>query len=187
MKTRLFHSVLLATLIATSFSISLAGTHKYSYDAIGRLTSIDYGAGRRMEFVYDPAGNLLRKTVIPFLDSDGDQIDDAWENIHLGGLTRDGTGDLDGDGQTDLHEFLAGTRPNDASSALRISSLGTDVTLTWQAVPGKRYRVLYKERLDGSPWVELPGQILATSTTATRSDATAANATSRYYRIVLDR
>jgi Tol biopolymer transport system component len=44
-------------------------------------------------------------------DSDGDGMDDSWELAHWATLTRDGTGDFDGDGATDLFEFQSGTDP----------------------------------------------------------------------------
>ncbi|MEM7383904.1 MAG: LamG-like jellyroll fold domain-containing protein, partial [Verrucomicrobiota bacterium] len=37
-------------------------------------------------------------------DTDGDGLDDFWENFYFGGLDRDGTGDEDGDGLTDKAE-----------------------------------------------------------------------------------
>ncbi len=44
-------------------------------------------------------------------DSDCDGMSDAWELEHFGNLDRDGTGDLDGDGFTDMEEFINGTIP----------------------------------------------------------------------------
>ena len=38
-------------------------------------------------------------------------MDDLWEMDHFGTLIRDGTGDYDGDGATDMSEYLAGTDP----------------------------------------------------------------------------
>lgn len=57
-------------------------------------------------------------------DTDGDGMDDDWEQTYFGGLERDGTGDYDGDGITDLQEFLAGsdpTRPDHAPSTPLLS------------------------------------------------------------------
>ena len=45
------------------------------------------------------------------LDSDGDGLPDDWELEHFGDLSRDGTGDFDGDGISDLDEYLNGTDP----------------------------------------------------------------------------
>jgi len=49
-------------------------------------------------------------------DSDGDGIVDAWEIQHFGDLSRDGTGDYDGDGLSDLGEANAGTDPTDTDT-----------------------------------------------------------------------
>jgi len=46
-------------------------------------------------------------------DSDGDGMNDAWEKNNFGDLTRDGSGDFDGDGIIDLDEYLISiTTPN---------------------------------------------------------------------------
>ncbi len=51
----------------------------------------------------------------PYPDSDRDGMADAWEELHFAGLERgdpdDSSGDRDGDGYTDLEEFLNGTDP----------------------------------------------------------------------------
>ncbi len=44
-------------------------------------------------------------------DTDGDGLPDNWERRHFGDLERDGTGDYDGDGITDLDEYRLGTDP----------------------------------------------------------------------------
>ena len=45
------------------------------------------------------------------LSSDGDALPDEWEFRALGGLSSDGSGDLDGDGLSDFEEYEAGTNP----------------------------------------------------------------------------
>jgi hypothetical protein len=44
-------------------------------------------------------------------DTDADGMSDAWEKARFGSVRRDGTGDYDGDGYTDLEEFLNVTDP----------------------------------------------------------------------------
>lgn len=49
--------------------------------------------------------------VNPAYDKDGDGMDDEWEMEHFVNLDNDGTADTDGDGRSDLQEFLEGTDP----------------------------------------------------------------------------
>jgi hypothetical protein len=50
-------------------------------------------------------------TINSIYDSDGDGMLDAWEMLYFGSLDRDGTGDFDQDGISDLEEFLYGSDP----------------------------------------------------------------------------
>jgi alpha-tubulin suppressor-like RCC1 family protein len=50
-------------------------------------------------------------------DWDGDGMPGWWERLYFGNLERDGTGDYDGDGVSDLQEFLSGSNPTTYSPA----------------------------------------------------------------------
>jgi Chitobiase/beta-hexosaminidase C-terminal domain len=54
---------------------------------------------------------LVGSGIVLFLDSDNDGMADEWELLHFETLERDGSGDFDGDGISDLQEFLNGTNP----------------------------------------------------------------------------
>lgn len=57
------------------------------------------------------------------VDTDGDGIFDAWEVDHgLNMLANDANSDLDGDGATNLAEFLSGRNPNDRSDSGQLPS-----------------------------------------------------------------
>ena len=45
------------------------------------------------------------------MDTDEDGVDDHWEILHFGDLSQGADGDFDGDGLTNLEEFLLGTNP----------------------------------------------------------------------------
>ena len=54
-------------------------------------------------------------------DTDGDGMSDAWEAHHFEGSGQADTNDWDGDGATDLDEFLAGTDPTAADDSMGLS------------------------------------------------------------------
>jgi hypothetical protein len=76
----------------------------------------------------------------------------------------DDTGlDPDGDGSDNLREYLALTDPQSAASRLRATSLvesGEGWIFTWQAVPGKQYRI--ESSPDMHQW-NPAGEVLADS------------------------
>jgi hypothetical protein len=122
-------------------------------------------------------------------DSDGDGLPDDWELAYFNTLARDGTGDYDGDGQTDWMEFQAGTDPTNAGSVLRVITLSTPtsgpVRIFWSAVLGKKYRVQFKNSLLDPAWTDLPGDVVAADTTGFADDATSGATGQRYYRVRL--
>ena len=75
------------------------------------------GQEGRYEFQIEASDGLFTSTqdivvqVLPSSDSDGDGILDSYELEKFNTLDRDGTGDFDGDGISDLDEFLNGTNP----------------------------------------------------------------------------
>ncbi len=91
-----------------------------------------------IEILYPPA-----PVIDPNQDSDSDGLPDAWENLHFGSFTANATADSDGDGTTNLMEYLAGTNPNSAASVFRPSShaIGGNMVLSVPTVLGRSYRV----------------------------------------------
>ena len=164
-------------------------TIQYSYDVAGRLTAAEYGGGKRIDYQYDSGGNLVRRTVTVPEDSDGDSMDDAWEREQFGDLAREGWDDFDDDGQTDLAEYLTGTDPKDPSSRLAIEAavagVGQAMTLEWQGVPGRQYRVQWKESLDDTSWIDLEEVVCSGPGVLSVTDREAGEFRQRFYRIVV--
>src|SRR6185312_15518473 len=72
--------------------------------------------------------------------------------------------DADGDGFTNLAEFLTGSNPSDPQSYLRMEISSPDsqsITMTWPAVPGKSYQVQYKTDLSDASWQNYGGAVVA--------------------------
>lgn len=61
--------------------------------------------------------------VNPADDIDGDGMLDEWELLHFGDLSRDGTGDYDQDGFTDLEEFEKGWNPKEAAKVPNVPTI----------------------------------------------------------------
>lgn len=100
-------------------------------------------------------------------DSDNDGMDDDWEVAYFSDLSRDGAGDRDGDQQTDLQEFLAGTDPTNGDSILQVLTVtpmsGGSTTIIWSAVIGRNYVVQYKDSISVVNWSNASGVIQADS------------------------
>jgi Tol biopolymer transport system component len=121
-------------------------------------------------------------------DSDGDDLDDDWEMTYFGDLSRDGSGDFDQDHLTDRQEFLAGTNPINDTSVLRVLSLtavrdGT-TTVLWSSVPGRTYRVQFKDSVADPSWQDVAGAVLAGASTASKSVPAEPTSGQRFYRVL---
>jgi hypothetical protein len=92
-------------------------------------------------FVVNTGGSLI--------DSDRDGLPDAWETFHFGSLEMSPNNDSDGDGLTNLDEYLAGTNPTDSSSSLKgfIGNSANGIQISWSTIPGKTYRLLSVQSL----------------------------------------
>lgn len=134
-------------------------------------------------------------------DTNGNGLPDAWETAC--GVT-DPNADDDGDGQSNLQEYYAGTNPTNAASVLRITDWSRQangyVSLTWPSIGGTRYRVQFRNGATNSgvlgtftdivrPLTDEmdPSSYGATSTQSFTDDFTLTGGSptnhSRYYRV----
>ena len=100
------------------------------------------------------------------VDSDGDGIPDWWMMKYFGHPTGQAgdnslaSSDADGDGMSNLQEYLAGTDPTNPNSVFRLAvapAANNNINLFWPAVPGKSYQIQYKTNLDDAIWITAPG------------------------------
>jgi hypothetical protein len=112
---------------------------------------------------------------------------DAWEMAHgLDPMADDAGGDTDGNGLTDLEEYLAGTDPRWATSTVRLefdTLAGEGVRLSFEVLPGRHYRLLCAPEANGESWEELfalpPSEEKGTHSVTVAPD----DAPARYYRL----
>jgi hypothetical protein len=128
---------------------------------------------------------------VPDADSDGDGMPNGWEQAHgLNPFFDDARLDLDGDGQSNLVEYYAGTDPQDGTKFLKWESIRRPettngvVAITFQAVAGHDYLVQYSDRVRFGTWLDLTNLLVTgTNGTATVFDAGVTNLPRRFYRV----
>jgi hypothetical protein len=148
----------------------------------------------RAEYANDPV-NWIAAAPTPgtvpgvILDADADGMPDWWEDAF--GTSRnvpDAGADPDEDGFTNMQEYLAGTLPLDGQSSLKlsISSEAGLARLRFAAASNRTYSVLFKNALEGEPWLKL--QDIQPRTTNWLSELTdALGTTNRFYRLLTPR
>jgi hypothetical protein len=147
-----------------------------------------YGNDPANWFVAAPSA--AQSNALNSLDSDSDGLPDEWELQYFSSISdpqASPNADPDGDGFTNLQEYLAGTNPLDANSCLKIdvaSVAGSTATIQFTAVAGKTYSVLYRDNPAAGAWLKL-SDVPAQSQTCfvTVNDPSLGTSTARFYRL----
>ncbi len=124
------------------------------------------------------------------LDSDLDGMEDDWELANGFNPTRreDAIDDADGDGHTNLQEFLAGTDPHDPSNVLKIEPpqiTDNQMHIRFPTALGKYYQVERSVASDPRTWVIVAGNIPGSGRTIDIQDPIDAGGDPRFYRVLL--
>jgi len=136
--------------------------------------------------------NVLFSTENTLGDTDEDGMTDEYEIANgldpLSNADRDL--DLDGDGRTNIAEFIAGTAANNSNSLLQVTAYSRTETIgnvTWSSVPGKDYQLEFSTNLE--TWTALGGTVSAADAPATETGSgnfplsTIGNPATVYFRV----
>jgi hypothetical protein len=112
-----------------------------------------------------------------------DGISAEWRRLHFGEayltdprVTADA--DPDGDGASNLQEFVSGTSPTDPLSGFIVKTRLVP-SISWRSAPGKTYRILRKDQLSDVNWI-LVKEVTAVAPFSRFTDEDVANADSFY-------
>jgi hypothetical protein len=120
--------------------------------SLQRRTALDYGNEPLNWVAAVPSAGRANGA-----DADGDGMPNSWENEHEldPNSPHDAQHDTDEDGASNLHEYRAGTDPNDATSAFaltRISREGSGVRLRFHGVQGRAYFIEARGSMTQGSW-----------------------------------
>jgi hypothetical protein len=147
-------------------------------------------------------------------DSDGDGIPDRFEDFNGNGIIEpelfetsphdnsDASLDLDGDGMTNLQEYIAGTDPTLSASKFKVPSILwgqlSGILVSWKSAVGRTYQVFYSDDLAAPDlaWMACRDPIAGTGLTMSFTDVGDAagerphplhpEVRQRYYRVLVD-
>ncbi len=139
------------------------------------------------------SGIAVQKVADVFTDSDG--IPDWWRLAYFNHAVGEDSDmshagdDPDGDGLTNLQEYLAGTNPLDPTSAFRVLSIvpsGADIQVSWSSVANKTYQLQRSDSPSAtSMWQNVGSPVTAAAGTSMQTDPGAAADPSHFYRVII--
>jgi hypothetical protein len=131
-------------------------------------------------------GILEIKSPVPDYNFDG--LDDRFQRQFFPTFTSLAAApgsDPDIDGLNNYAEYIAGTVPTNAASALHMLSVArtnTTATIRWESVNAKKYQVSFRTNIVAGSWSNIGSLVTATSSVSLYTDTTATQAT-RFYRV----
>jgi hypothetical protein len=159
--------------------------------------TVDLRTGKMSGYVYSAnCGWLSLSNAFAYVQTDTlspgplapDGLPLAWLLSNFGTTNVNANADPDGDGMSNLQEYLAGTNPNDAASNLRITAYattgkGATNSLTWSSVPTRFYHVQESFSLGAPNWHDNALGLISPDGAFTTRTVTDTNAPARFYRI----
>jgi hypothetical protein len=157
----------------------------------GQLTGYAYSANVGWISLSNSFAVLQTDTLSPGpLDANGSGLPIAWELENFGTTNINPNADPDGDGMSNLQEYIAGTNPNNPESNLRITAItahatGNSATLTWTSVPSRLYYVEERTNLTFGAWATNAtlGVVAPDPGATTTRNLTDTAASNRFFRV----
>ncbi|MCX6864721.1 MAG: S8 family serine peptidase [Verrucomicrobia bacterium] len=132
-----------------------------------------------------------RLDLLKMTDTDSDSLPDWWEMENFNSLAESAAGDVDGDGFSNLTEYLSNTKPVSASSFLSFTSFhqvndtsGRSFVLTFPSVAERKYQIEWSDNLAATSWTLLGATITGTGAAIQITDPNALSTSPRrFYRL----
>ncbi len=156
---------------------SMAGPH------VAGLVALLLSAHPELKGQVDVIERIIEQSAVP-LGNPVPNTTFGWGRIDA--LAALGLDDSDGDGFTDYQEYLAGTDPHDAASALRITDIqlsGTNVVSLFTTVVGKQYTLESVDTLSTTSWNSIASNMIGTGSLFRVNDPNGAASNQRFYRV----
>ncbi|MBN1675798.1 MAG: lamin tail domain-containing protein [Kiritimatiellae bacterium] len=183
----------------TNWTATLAGADMPGLVAGTNVLAVQgFNLSIESDFTIDAALAVTLSQLSVAEDADRDGIPDAWEQEQLGGNAAY-DGDSDGDGLSNLDEFIAGTDPDLAGSlfAVDLTIAGTDLVVSFPTVQAagtgyagfsRHYALEARAGMDTGFWAALPGyeNITGAGQTVACTNSPAASATCYRGRVWLE-
>jgi len=161
----------------------------------GRFSGYAWSAAAGWINLGENTSHYVKSERMEITDTDGDGMDDAWEIARFGDTTQTGHGvDSDGDGATDLDEYLAGTDPRDPTDVFQVSAMSLPsgpgdrfVQITFPSSQTHFYRIQYNEDVAGAgAWIDsgLGEFVPDPGPTTTRTVVVPAGTIAAFFRIL---
>lgn len=137
-------------------------------------------------FAWNNRADLNIRILPPDRDDDG--LPDEWEiSFELDpDNPADAFADSDGDGHSNMQEFLAGTIPRDAASVFRVLHVeiqDNSIAIEFSTVPEKRYTIQTASAVPSAVWINLIGDIEGTGEPVTVSVPAAPRGSIQFLRV----
>ncbi len=149
-------------------------------DVAGDVVIKIVGTGGK-QFVID---TLSWTSYEPNPDANGNGIPDVWETAMFGNLTNTAAGDNDGDGMSNLEEYLADTHPTNGQSFIAMGGISNlpGRAVFFLSTNTRVYSVEYvADPAEGGGWVDLEAGLTGSNGVTSVTDTNPADA--RVYRV----